>query len=188
MWVKVRDIRAGLPFRLVGFACDNGSEFINRSLVSYLSDNKQGHVKFVRRRPYKKNDAAHVEQKNDTHVRQLFGYSRIEHMELVDMMNDIYQNYWNPLLNYFCPALKLIKKTRIGGKLKKTYDKPKTPYDRLIDYGSLTELQLHRLRSNRDLLDPLSLKAGLDAKLRLFSDRLHKLQDSKSLIGRKEAS
>lgn len=176
---KIKEIRAGMPFRMLGFASDNGSEFINRALVNYLHNNKSGHVKFVRRRPYKKNDNAHVEQKNDTHVRQLFGYHRIEHVELVDMMNDIYQNYWNPLLNYFCPALKLIKKIRIGGKLKKYYDKPKTPYDRLIDCGKLTELQLHRLRSNRDLLDPLVLKSGLDAKLRLFGERLHRLQKGK---------
>jgi len=141
---KLKDIRAGLPFNMVGFACDNGSEFINRSLVQYLQSERQGHVKFVRRRPYKKNDAAHVEQKNDTHVRQLFGYSRIEHLELVDMMNDIYRNYWNPLLNYFCPALKLVKKTRIGGKLRKTYDKPKTPYDRLLDCGKLSAWRISR--------------------------------------------
>jgi hypothetical protein len=185
---KVKDIRAGLPFRMAGFAADNGSEFINRSLVSYLQDNKHGHVKFVRRRPYKKNDNAHVEQKNNTHVRQLFGYHRIEHMELIDLMNDIYRNYWNPLLNFFCPALKLIKKVRIGGKLKKTYDKPKTPYDRLIDSGKLTELQLHRLRSERDLLDPLVLKRGLDAKLRLFGERLHRLQKGNIKSGPGEAA
>jgi hypothetical protein len=183
---QLKDIRAGLPFKLQGFACDNGSEFINRSLVEYLQSHKHGFVKFVRRRPYKKNDAAHVEQKNDTHVRQLFGYSRIEHMELVDLMNDIYRNYWNPLLNNFCPALKLTKKIRIGGKLRKIYDKPKTPYDRLIDSGKLTENQLYGLKTNRELLNPLTLKEGLDAKLRLFSERLHRLQKSQvdQVIGR----
>jgi hypothetical protein len=185
---KLKDIRAGLPFRMVGFASDNGSEFVNRSLVSYLQDQKHGHVKFVRRRPYKKNDNAHVEQKNDTHVRQLFGYHRIEASELVDLMNDIYQNYWNPLLNYFCPALKLIKKTRIGGKIRKTYDRPKTPYDRLIDCGYLSDLQLERLRSNRQLLDPLTLKQGLDTKLRLFGERLHRLQGGKVQRNPEEAA
>lgn len=173
---KLKDIRAGLPFRMIGFASDNGSEFINRSLVSYLQDKKHGHVKFVRRRPYKKNDNAHVEQKNDTHVRQLFGYHRITEHELIDLMNEIYQNYWNPLLNYFCPALKLIKKTRIGGKLRKTYDKPKTPYDRLLDCGQLTDLQRERLTGTKEALDPIALKQALDVKLRLFGERLHRLQ------------
>jgi len=176
---KIKDIRAGLPFPMIGFASDNGSEFINRSLLDYLQNSKHGHIKFVRRRPYKKNDNAHVEQKNDTHVRQLFGYCRIEEYELVDLMNDIYRNYWNPLLNYFCPALKLIKKVRIGGKLRKTYDKPKTPYDRLINSGKLTEQQLARLTSDRELLDPILLKRGLDAKLRLFGERLHRFQEGK---------
>ncbi len=185
---KLKDIRAGLPFSMVGFASDNGSEFINRSLVSYMQDHKQGYVKFVRRRPYKKNDAAHVEQKNNTHVRQLFGYSRIEHMELVDLMNDIYQNYWNPLLNYFCPCLKLIKKTRVGGKLKKYYDKPKTPYQRLIDSGKLTERQLYRIKGDRELLDPFVLKEGLDIKIKLFSDRLNRLKTGLITKGLNEAS
>ena len=84
--------------------------------------------------------------------------------------------YWNPLLNFFCPALKLIRKIRIGSKLRKIYDKPKTPYDRLTDCGKLTDLQLARLKSDRELLDPITLKRGLDAKLRLFGERLHRLQ------------
>lgn len=172
---KIKEIRSDLPFRMVGFACDNGSEFINHSLVSYLQNNKNGHIKFVRRRPYRKNDAAHVEQKNNTHVRQLFGYNRVSERELVDLMNDIYRNYWNPLLNFFCPALKLTKKIRIGGKLRKFYDKPKTPYDRLLECGKLTDLQLARLKADRDLLDPIVLKRGLDAKLRLFGERLVRL-------------
>ena len=176
---KIIDIRGGLPFRMVGFACDNGSEFINQSLVSYMQSHKHGPVKFVRRRPYKKNDAAHVEQKNNTHVRQLFGYHRIEEQDLVDLMNDIYQNYWNPLLNFFCPVLKLTQKIRIGGKLRKIYDKPKTPCDRLLDSGKLTELQTKRLQMDRDMLDPLTLKRGLDAKLRLFGERLHKLNQGR---------
>jgi hypothetical protein len=176
---KVREIRSSLPFRMIGFACDNGSEFINKPLVSYLTSTKNGHVKFVRRRPYKKNDAAHVEQKNDTHVRQLFGYHRIAERELVALMNDIYQNYWNPLLNLFCPVLKLTKKVRIGGKIRKFYDKPKTPYDRLIDSGKLTELQLTNLKADRQLKDPFALKRGLDAKLKIFGERLFKLTSGK---------
>jgi len=173
---KIKEIRSDLPFKMIGFACDNGSEFINYSLVKYLQDHKNGYIKFVRRRPYKKNDAAHVEQKNNTHVRQLFGYDRVEERDLVDLMNDIYRNYWNPLLNHFCPALKLTKKIRIGGKLRKFYDKPKTPYDRLIDCGKLTELQLARLKGDRELLNPIVLKRGLDAKLRLFGERLNRMK------------
>lgn len=165
---KVKDVRSALPFRMKGFSCDNGSEFINYSLVSYLKNRKHGYVKFTRRRPYKKNDAAHVEQKNDATVRQLFGYARIDDPELVALMNEIYSQYWNPLLNYFCPALKLKAKIRIGGRVKKIYDTPKTPYQRLIDSNQLTEMQKARLKTTFDGLNPLVLKLILDKKLELF--------------------
>ena len=112
-------------------------------------------------------------------MRQLFGYHRIEDIELINLMNEIYRDYWNPLLNFFCPVVKLKQKTRIGGKLKKIYDKPKTPCDRLLECGKLSELQADRLTADRDLLDPLVLKKGLDSKLKLFSQRLHKLYQGK---------
>ena len=69
---KIKEIRGSLPFTLKGFASDNGSEFLSKILVQYFRDKKYGTVKFTRSRPYRKNDAAHVEQKNHTHVRQLF--------------------------------------------------------------------------------------------------------------------
>lgn len=165
---KVKEIRAELPFKLVGFACDNGSEFINHTLLGYLTQRRNGKVKFVRRRPYKKNDAAHVEQKNDATVRQLVGYSRMETVEVVTLLNEIYRDYWNPYLNYFCPAMKLKQKIRIGGKIRKIYDEPKTPYDRLINHPALTDLQKESLKTKMLGLDPLRLGQGLERKLELL--------------------
>jgi hypothetical protein len=162
---KIKEIRSDLPFKMVGFACDNGSEFINHALVGYMEKNKEGKVKFVRRRPYKKNDAAHVEQKNDATVRQLIGYSRIESREIVTLLNEIYRDYWNPYLNFFCPAMKLKQKIRIGGKLRKIYDEPKTPYDRLMNHQAMTDLQKESLRTRMEGLDPLRLGQGLEKKL-----------------------
>ena len=147
-----------MPFSLKGFACDNGTEFINYKLLKYFESRKNGKVKFVRRRPYKKNDNAHVEQKNDTHVRQLFGYSRVDSFDLISLMNDIYQNYWNPFNNFFCPAMKLKKKIRIGSKVKKIYDQPKTPYERLLESGCLTDLQERSLIATFEGLNPISLR------------------------------
>lgn len=170
---KIKEIRSSIPFKVRGFSCDNGSEFINSQLVNYLRSPKHGHVKFTRRRPYKKNDAAHVEQKNDTTVRQLFGYSRVDTKEIVDLMNEIYSYYWNPLLNYFCPTLKLKRKDRIGGKTKKVYDEPITPYERLMNSEHLTELEKDRLRTTRDGLNPIELKKTLDKKLDLFFKKVH---------------
>jgi hypothetical protein len=90
-------------------------------------------VAFTRSRPYKKNDNAHVEQKNWTHVRQLFGYDRIEELDLIPLMNDLYANEWSLYQNHFCPGIKLVEKQRINSRYKKRYDAPKTQYQRLLD-------------------------------------------------------
>ncbi len=101
----IRSIERALPFKIKGFASDNGNEFLNHDLHSYFND-RRDKVNFVRRRPYKKNDNAHVEQKNWTHVRELFGYSRFHKKSHIQMMNEIYKNLWNPLWNFFTPVMK----------------------------------------------------------------------------------
>jgi hypothetical protein len=110
---------------------------LNAIVVKYFRENRQRGVNFARRRPDKKNDAAHVEQKNDATVRQLFGYERLDHPGLFIPMNEIYRVWWHPLKNFFTPTLKLINKTRIGGRIKKTYDKPRTPLERLLESDEL---------------------------------------------------
>jgi hypothetical protein len=105
----IRSVERNLPFYIKGFASDNGNEFLNHDLHSYFTDRKN-QVNFVRRRPYKKNDNAHVEQKNWTHVRELFGYNRFTKKTHIQMMNDIYKKLWNPLWNYFTPVMKLENK------------------------------------------------------------------------------
>lgn len=169
---KIAEVRGELPFKLKCFACDNGSEFLTYETLKYFSDNNAGKVKFIRRRPYKKNDNAHVEQKNDTHVRQLFGYARHDTHELISLMNDIYQNYWGPLNNFFFPVMKLKKKVRIGARIKKIYDDPKTPYQRLMDSDGLTEAEKSNLELTMKALNPITLKTTLDEKMKLFSTTL----------------
>ncbi len=175
MWKKesrtvmgaIRSVERSLPFKIRGFASDNGNEFLNHDLHSYFFDRKNS-VEFVRRRPYKKNDNCHVEQKNWTHVRELFGYERFDLNKQVKMMNDIYKNYWNPLWNYFTPVMKLKTKTRVGGKLIKTYDKPKTPYQRVIDAGYLDYADHHKLKDKYESLNPFELKKELEKQLKWF--------------------
>jgi hypothetical protein len=164
---RVKEVEKKLPFTLQGFACDNGTEFINQHLEEYLTQRSKP-IKFVRRRPYKKNDSAHVEQKNWTSVRQLFGYHRLDDNGLIPLMNEIYSAYWNPLLNYFTPSLKLIEKTRIGGKLKKKYDLPQTPYQRLINSEHLHPSLKARLKIEFQAKNPFTLKKELDRKLKIF--------------------
>lgn len=164
---KIAEIERALPFKIKGFASDNGNEFFNHDLHDYFS-NRREKVEIVRRRPYKKNDNAHVEQKNWTHVRELFAYGRFDHKDLVDLMNEIYKSYWNPLRNFFTPATKLIEKTRVGGKLIKKHDTPKTAYQRLIESEHITDQEKTVLTARLQQLNPFKLKRELEIKLKWF--------------------
>lgn len=178
------DIEKSLPFLMISFASDNGSEFLNETLYNYLKDPKKGRVQMKRRRPYKKNDAAHVEQKNDTHVRQLFGYDRLDDERFVPIMNEIYRAYWNPLHNFFIPSLKLKEKIRVGARIKKIYEKPKTPYERLLESESISQAMKRRLKMLHEGYNPFTLKKLLDEKMRLYyrlvetSNKRQKVEES----------
>lgn len=175
MWTKTAekvvqqftDIEVRLPFTMIGVATDNGTEFLNEKVIEYLQ-NRPAPVNMVRRRPYKKNDNAHVEQKNWTHVRQLFGYDRVDDPILIPMMNEIYRAYWNPLQNFFTPVLKLKTKERIGGRVKKMYDVPKTPYKRLLESSYIDEEQKSKLKDQYHTKNPIYLKKEMDKKLKEF--------------------
>jgi hypothetical protein len=161
------DVEAALPFALNTIGSDNGSEFLNQIVIDFFHERPKP-VRVVRGRPYRKNDNAHVEQKNWTHVRELFGYGRIDNPFLVAMMNDIYELFWNPLKNFFVPCQKLREKTRFGGRVLKKYDPPKTPYQRLLDCADLSEEAKTRLRQRYERLNPFQLKAGLEQALERF--------------------
>lgn len=160
-------IESGCPFRFLSIQTDCGTEFLNYSMVSYLQ-NRPRPVTMSRSRPYHKNDSAHVEQKNNTHVRELFGYERLEDPALVGLMNEIYRDYWNPLHNFFLPSMKLCQKERNGARVTKRYDKPRTPYERLMLAPNLTEERKQALRGSFQKLNPFELKAGLERKLEQF--------------------
>lgn len=179
MLEQIRDIEENLPFPMLGFDCDNGSEFLNYALVDYFQLRKKGQVHFTRSRPYKKNDNAHVEQKNWTHVRRVFGYDRFDSEVLVGMMNEIYKECWNPLHNFFIPSIKLTRKERVGARIKKYYDKPKTPYQRLLDCPTLPNDQKEKLRAQRKKLNPFDLRQCLVAKLERFALELEKHRRTK---------
>jgi len=164
---KIEEIEKALPFALIGFASDNGTEFINEELYRYLKK-REAPVNMVKRRPYKKNDSAHVEQKNWTHVRELLGYQRYDNKELVGLMNEIYKAYWNPLQNYFTPVLKLKEKIRIGGRIKKKYDIPTTPCDRLLQSSYLPKEDAARLEREFSAKNPFTLKKLMNEKLKEF--------------------
>lgn len=153
------------PFEIKTWSTDNGTEFLNHEVVDHISKKD---ILVYRRRPYKKNDAAHVEQKNYTHVRQVFGYHRIEDRDLVVMMNEIYSAYWNPLQNLFMPMMKLKEKTRYGGRIIKRYDEPKTPYERLLNSGTLSKQEVKSLKGKMLGKNPFLLKKEFERRLKEF--------------------
>jgi hypothetical protein len=119
------DIRDKLPFPMRGIDSDNGSEFINHHLVAYCTANQ---IEFTRSRPYKKDDNAHVEQKNWTHVRKLFGYLRYDSQEALLKMNELHRGDLRLLQNLFLPSVKLVAKKRVGSRLRRFYDSPRHPW------------------------------------------------------------
>lgn len=166
---QIKAIEQVLPFELRGFDCDNGSEFLNHHLLRYFTAHPAKPA-FTRSRPCQKNNNAHVEQKNWTHVRQLFGYERFDNPELTRLMNALYAEEWSPLQNHFCPTLKLKQKERIGARYRKQYHAPKTPYQRVMDCESVTDDTKSKLRTLHEILNPFDLKQQIDAKLRnIFS-------------------
>jgi IS30 family transposase len=174
----MHSMESGLPFRIRSIQTDCGTEFLNYTVLQYWQQ-RPSPVLVSRSRPYHKNDNAHVEQKNFTHVREVFGYERIEDQELVDLMNEIYRDYWNPLHNFFLPQMQLLTKERVGSKITKKHDFPKTPYERLKLCKGTSEEGLIELERRYKSMNPFELKKGLERKLDLF---LSLLRQKKSAI------
>jgi hypothetical protein len=162
---QVQDIEKRLPFVLLGFDCDNGSEFLNHHLVRHFID-RENPVKFTRSRPYKKNDNAHVEQKNWAQPRHLLGYDRIDNPDVVPLINDLYANEYSLYQNHFCPSLKLKSKVRIGSRYRKVYHDPKTPYQRIMESPDILPDVKQALKSTHASLNPFQLKMTIERKLK----------------------
>lgn len=160
----LEEVRLELPFDLLGIDSDNGSEFINHHLVGWCK--KRG-IAFTRSRPYKKNDNAHIEQKNWTHVRRLFGWDRYDTPEQCARMNALYRTELYRMQNFFQPCVKLVEKTRVGSKVRRRYDEAKTPLDRLAAYhgASNIPLRVQKLLAVRENLDPFALSSRITSLL-----------------------
>lgn len=128
------EIEQKLPFALLGIDSDNGSEFINNHLLSLCRQRRGGRaIQFTRSRPYKKDDNAHIEQKNWTHVRKLLGWDRYDTAQALQAANRLYENL-RIFQNLFQPSMKLQCKIRKGSRLIRRYDQPRTPFDRVREY------------------------------------------------------
>lgn len=162
VFAGIQRIRARLPFVLLGIDSDSGGEFINDQLYRYSIQEK---ITFTRGRPGKKNDNAYVEQKNDSVVRTWVGYGRFDTQAQVDILDELYE-LLRLYTNFFLPVMKLKKKIRIGSKIKKIYDKPATPYRRILRAGDVTKEVKDKLRSQYKTLNLVNLKEKIDAVLK----------------------
>ena len=158
----LEDIRESLPFRLQAIDSDNGSEFLNHHLVQYCRTRR---IQFTRGRPYKKDDNAHIEQKNWTHVRRLVGWDRYDTPAAVGLLNDLYRHELSLMMNLFQPSVRLVKKQRVGSRLKRVYDIPRTPLDRLRDCPEADKKVLASLLRLRQTTNPFALATTIEKKL-----------------------
>ncbi len=175
----IKDIERAMPFPMTDYSADNGNEVLNENIFDYFQKRPEGKkVSVTRGRPYRKNDQAYVEQKNNTHVRGLFGYERIADRSLINKMNEIY-TLWNQLQNFFIPTMKCMEKKRDGAKIKKKYDKPKTPYQRILDSADVEEGAKQKLRATYELLNPFELSERVEKGRSSFFAILERLKQSR---------
>jgi hypothetical protein len=160
----IEELRQDLPFPLLGLDSDNGSEFINDTLYRYCLSEQ---ITFTRSRPYQKNDQAHVEQKNWFVIRHTVGYDRMETQAELELLNSIYSDL-RFYINFFQPVLKLVGKDRIDGKTIRKYDQAKTPFRRVLNLDELPLDIKASLLNQYMQLNPVTLRASIDAKLALL--------------------
>ena len=159
-------IRGRLPFRIREIHPDNDTGMINDLLWRYCQKAK---IKMSRSRPYKKNDNAWVEQRNWTHVRKVVGYRRMDTTGELLILRELYAGL-TLYKNFFQPTMKLKEKVRIGGKIHREYDEPKTPYLRLLESGQISAVARQRLETRYASLNVAALRRRIEKlQARLFA-------------------
>src|SRR5271169_1699874 len=173
-WVKeeVEGIRVQLPFAMKGFDSDNGGEFINHQLWTWANEH---HINFTRARSYRKNDNCFVEQKNDLAVRRTVGYYRFDTQAEYEGLQEVYKHLC-PLLNFYYPSVRILAQTRVGARVKKKYDPPKPPYQRLLESADVEEPVKEQLRQRAKRLTIVKQKRLVDRAVA----QLMRLHDEKN--------
>jgi hypothetical protein len=161
----IEHIEQSLPFKLKGFDSDNGGEFLNWHLLKYLQKRKRP-VQYTRSREYHKNDNAHIEGKNWTHIRQYLGYHRFDDFAYVELLNALYTTEWRLYFNFFIPSVKLLEKIRVGSSIKKKHDLPKTPFKRVLEAASTSRNVKQQLHNQYQKLNPFLLLRQMKKKIK----------------------
>jgi len=171
------DIIAQLPFKAHSIHTDNGWEFLNEVFISHFENQRDRGISNIvqtRSRAYFKNDHAHIEQKNSTHVRRLLGYERFDDHNMIEPINELYKNEHSLFMNFFVPQRKLLEKVRVGNKTLKRYDKPQTPYQRLLESNAISTLTKQKLSALYANLDPFELNKSIQNKIKNLEKLLNK--------------
>ena len=173
---RLSEIQAALPFAIAKLDFDNGTEFLNAHFITHFKA-QEPKIELSRSRPYRKNDNAHIEQKNYTHVRLLLGDDRFEHYELVEPLNEVLREWslWN---NLYAAQRRLLRKERQpDGKVKRYHEKKaSTPWARLMARKDLSSEQRQKLQAMLSTHDPITMRASIEAKLRALYEQRAVLQ------------
>jgi hypothetical protein len=176
-----QQIEKRLPFPLIGWHIDNGTEFMNHAFLRhYTQEPRRNGFSLTRSRAYHKNDNCHVEQKNWSVVRRYFGYDRLAFQELVPLINDLYRNELNLYLNHFCRTFKLEQKIAIKSRYRRIYGKPLSPYQRVLNSEHVSDDVKNQLIAQHKSLDPVLLKMQIEQKLRNIFSLFRKLSMTRS--------
>lgn len=167
--IAIDGILERLPFLLLEMHPDNGTNLMNHYIYQYAFVRS---IALSRSRPYKKNDNCFVEEKNSVTIRKNIGYLRHDTEEEMRIIAELYRDYLEPYNNFFLPVIKLKSKERVNGKIRKKYDKPKTPYERLMESGYISEEKKKELTTIYESLNPAGLKRGIDKKIKEL-DKAH---------------
>lgn len=187
IWVfaALKDIRARLPFELLGIDSDNGGEFINNELLRYC---QQQQITFTRSRASRKNDNCFVEQKNYSVVRRAVGYLRYDSEQELKLLNELYSKL-RLYTNYFQPVMKLIEKQRLGSQVKKKYDRARTPYERVMESSEVSEEKKERLEQEYAAVNPAQIKREItrlqDELIKMSSKKVKSRNEGKRCVNKR---
>lgn len=169
----IESVKKVLPMNILGLDSDNGTEFLNHDMLNYCESNQ---ITFTRSRAYRKNDQAHVEEKNGSIIRRIIGYDRYEGELAKIKLTELY-SVLRLYVNYFQPSLKLKSKMRDGSQVSKRYDPAKTPAQRLLINSELSHELKNGIESQYKILDPVALLQKIESLQSEFWSLAWKAED-----------
>lgn len=180
----VEDIESNLPFIVLGYDADNGGEVLNQHILRYFRDERvergRPPVQVTRAREYRKNDNAHVEQRNNSLARRWLGYERLDFIELVPLINHYYAQIVCPLMNHFFPSFKLHDKVRVKSRTRRIYKDPVTPFTRVMNSPDVPQQRKDLLKAQHDSLNPVTLVKQERIFRKRIDDSVKKLRQGKA--------